>query len=374
MSKDTAAVKVYEVDCLVEPNGEVKRNVFLVVKNGKLLEKTFRCPDVGQIKKIKGTLYPPFVNAHTHLELSSMSFSPDKFSDFFEWLLWMISKRQTFTESWIQSSLKKGFNLLKNTGTYYVGDISSFGFSRKIPSPELEIIPFLEVIGKDKDIDSLEPPISAHSIYSVSFDLLKKIATDSLERNYPFQIHLGEVKDEQLLVAGKPNRFEMLVYPILGRKKYPMPQSKNLIDYLERAGALHENTIAVHCTNLSEKEMEVLVKRGVSIVVCPRSNLHLKVGFPKIQEFIGYEKLALGTDGISTNTSINVLEEFKVLYYLFECRISLKRLFPMLTFGGANALKLSCYSHKALFAYTSTVSEDPLGFLLTIPSLKIITL
>lgn len=374
MSKDTAAVKAYKVSCLVEPDGTIKRNVYLVVKGNKVLEKTFRRPEALKVKEIKGTLYPPFVNAHTHLELSALSFSPDKFASFFDWLLWIISKRQTFTEDWIENSFQRGLKLLESTGTYYIGDISSFGYSKKCPVKKFHLVSFLEIIGKEKDLKELQPPLSAHSVYSVSFELLKEIAVDSLERNYPFQIHLGEVVDEQLLVSGKSNRFESLIYPEIGRKKYPMPESENLIDYLRKADALHENTIAVHCTNLSEKEIEMLIKHNASIVLCPRSNLHLKVGFPNVEPFIGYEKIALGTDGMSTNLSLNVLEELKTLYYRLDCKVSLKKLFYTVTLGGANTLRIENYRVSPIFSYTPQTPENPLDFLLTLPSLKIITL
>ncbi len=374
MLKDTAAIKAYRVSCLVEPDGTVKRNVYLVVKGNKVVEKTFRPPEALKVRKVKGTLYPPFVNAHTHLELSALSFSPDKFASFFDWLLWIISKRQTFTEKWIESSFQKGIKLLESTGAYYIGDISSFGYSKRHPVKGFHLISFLEIIGKEKKLRELQPPLSAHSVYSVSFKLLKEIAFDSIERNYPFQIHLGEVADEKLLVSGKSNRFESLIYPEIGRKKYSMPKSENLVDYLKKAGALHENTVAVHCTNLSEEEIEMLIKHNVSIVLCPRSNLHLKVGFPSIEPFIGYEKIALGTDGMSSNLSLNILEELKMLYYRLDCKVSLKNLFYMLTLGGANVLKIQGYETNSLFAYTPAVPENPLDFLLTLPKLKMLVL
>ena len=60
------------------------------------------------------------------------------------------------------------------------------------------------------------------------------------------------------------------------------------VDYLEKAQALCELTIAVHCTTLSTRELDVLMERGVSIVLCPRSNLHLKTGFPQVKHLLGY--------------------------------------------------------------------------------------
>lgn len=367
-------VKVYRVECFIDTDGSVKKNFCLVTKNGKILEKGYRNPTEKEELYIKGTLYPPFVNAHTHLELSSFSFSPDSYADFFSWLLTIIAKRQTFTPSWIESSYNKGLELLKGTGTAYVGDISSFGFSKTKTVDGIKIIAFTEVIGKDKNVKKLIPPLSAHSVYSVSFELLKKVASDSLERGYPFQIHLGETKEEISLVRGLPNKFESLIYPEIGRTKYFMPKSVGLIDYLNRAGVLHENAIAVHCTNLSPRELEYLAEKDVGIVFCPRSNLHLKVGFPQVEAVLGYEKLALGTDGMSSNLSLNVIEELRLLYYKLECRVPIKKLFYLLTEGGAKVLKIPDYGKIALFSRLDFVPSDPLNYLITLPTLKLILL
>jgi cytosine/adenosine deaminase-related metal-dependent hydrolase len=348
-------------DWIVKPSGEYIEKGWVVIKDGLVNGYLRRKPEGNFQKEIhfSGALFPPFVNAHTHLELSGVKFSPNRFKDFFEWLLFIIGKRQTFTQEELRESFFKGINELKSYGIAFAGDISSFGIARTL-SKEVKIPKvksFLEIIGKDSNIKKLTPPISIHSIYSVSFELIRKIGKDALERGYRFQIHLGETFDEELFVRCKENRFEKLVYPVVGRKRYERVKAENVVDYLEKAGALSELTIAVHCTNLSRKELDKLVEKGASIVLCPRSNIHLKTGFPDIEHLLGYEKLGIGTDGLSTNISLSVVEEIKVIYYRLEGRVPLRELFKLITLGGAKALGIRDYGKQALFTLVKSDKE-----------------
>ena len=91
------------------------------------------------------------------------------------------------------------------------------------------------------------------------------------------------------------------------------------------------------------------MEKGASIVLCPRSNIYLKTGFPDVEHLIGYEKLGIGTDGLSTNLSLSVVEEIKVIYYRLEGRVPLRELFKLITSGGAKVLGIEDYGKRALF-------------------------
>ncbi|MCS7117087.1 MAG: amidohydrolase family protein [Nitrososphaerota archaeon] len=62
------------------------------------------------------------------------------------------------------------------------------------------------------------------------------------------------------------------------------------LDYLDA-------DILIHGTQLGEEEMEVLVEKGKSLVVCPRSNMWFGVGLPPIAKYLEYGvNLLIGTD------------------------------------------------------------------------------
>ena len=340
-----------EADCIVTPDGKILESGAVVIK-GNRVDGYFKRPPEGKFERrvrIKGYLYPPFVNAHTHLELSNLNFNPDDFSSFFDWLLWIIGKRPLLSKGEIERGLGRAEEEISSGGTFYVGDISSFGISKGYRFKSIRAEVFSEFIGKDFHPEDFSFPVSAHSVYSVSFGALRKISEESSKRGLKFQLHLGETLEEEKFVRCKRNLFEEKIYPFLRRKRYERVCAENLVDYIERAGALNENLIAVHCTNLSEKEIERLAERGASIVLCPRSNLHLKVGFPKVKNILGYEKLGLGTDGLSSNVDLSVVEELRVLYYQLKGEVRLRELFPLITSSGAKALGIEDYGKEPVF-------------------------
>ncbi len=353
---------------IVTHSGEIIENGSVVVKDG-IIDAYFKGIPEGkfhEIVNLKGYLYPPFVNAHTHLELSNLSFSPDNFSSFFDWLIWIVGKRPLLTKEDIERALKKAEEELFSFGTYYVGDISSFGISRKFKFKHIKVTAFSEFIGRKFNPERLAFPLSAHSIYSVSFEALKKISKESLERGFRFQMHFGETVEEKRFARCEENLFEKRIYPLLGRKRYEWVCSKNIVDYIEKAGALNENLIAVHCTNLSESELDRLMEAGASIVLCPRSNIHLKVGFPKVEHLLGYDRLGLGTDGLSSNVNLSITDEIRTLYYSLGGRVSVRELFSLITVSGARALGLDEYSKEPVFTFSPSdeLKLDPFSHLL----------
>lgn len=353
-------------DWIVTPKLEALENGYVVVKNGEI-DGYYRRKPEGNFQKrlyLKGVLYPPFVNTHTHLELSSLNFSPDRFSSFFDWLFWIIGKRQSVSIEEVEKAVIKGLKESERYGVAYVGDISSFGISRQFVKRGFS---YLEVIGRNVDVALLTPPISIHSVYSVSFKLLEKVAKDSVERGYNFQIHLGETKDEEAFARCKGNSFESLIYPYIGRKRYEKICSKNLLDYLRKAKAVNKNMIAVHCTNLSKEELDSIMESGCGIVLCPRSNAHLKTGFPDVKHIIDYERVGIGTDGLSSNVSLSVVSEIKTIYYKLEGAIPVKKLLRLITSGGAKTLGIENYQKKPLFTVCKREGKvkDPFDLLLS---------
>jgi len=348
-------------DWVVEPvNLEPTKRGWIVVEKGRVKEFLKRRPEgeFERVLELKGALYPPFVNAHAHLELSNLPFAPESFKDFFQWLLFVIGKRASTTREEVEGAVERGINLLRKAGTYYAGDVSSFGISPQFKT-DLQLTAFREFIGREFNPEEFDFPVSAHALYSVSFEALREIAKESLKRGAPYQIHLGETKEERDLIACRENRFERELYPLIGRERYPGPCTESLTDYLKRAGALTPLLIAVHCTNLTKGELQDLTQAEAGIVLCPRSNAHLKVGRPPLRELLGYEKLAIGTDGLSTNTSLSVVNELKALYYAHGGEVGVRELLPLITTGGAKVLRIEDYGKRAVFTFLKYENPYP---------------
>jgi 5-methylthioadenosine/S-adenosylhomocysteine deaminase len=139
------------------------------------------------------------------------------------------------------------------------------------------------------------PTLGPHSIYLVSEKSLHWIAELSSERDLRVHIHLSETEGEvQDCVAAHGVR--------------PAP-------YLERTGVLTPRTILAHGVWLDGDELELVGERGATIVTNPVSNLKLAVGgvFPYAKARRHGIPVGLGTDGASSNNSLDLFQDVKHL-------------------------------------------------------------
>jgi 5-methylthioadenosine/S-adenosylhomocysteine deaminase len=91
------------------------------------------------------------------------------------------------------------------------------------------------------------------------------------------------------------------------------------------------------------EEVEEISKHDLGIVLCPRSNLFLKVGSPPVKQYIKIERLGIGTDGLSSNFNLDFFEELRFFYLTFADNLGKQASFftiYLATLGGAKALFL----------------------------------
>ena len=82
--------------------------------------------------------------------------------------------------------------------------------------------------------------------------------------------------------------------------------------YLDHCGLFDRPTTAAHCVWLEEGDFHILQEKGVTVAANPVSNIKLASGVcnvPKLMDF-GIN-VALGTDSVASNNSLNFLEEIK---------------------------------------------------------------
>lgn len=99
--------------------------------------------------------------------------------------------------------------------------------------------------------------------------------------------------------------------------------------------------ILIHNTQMRRRDMELILNyfEDVTFVLCPRSNYYIDADFPPAQML--YEagaRVALGTDSLSSNTSLSLAEELKWLS-AHNPSIPLETLLQWATLGGARALR-----------------------------------
>ena len=124
--------------------------------------------------------------------------------------------------------------------------------------------------------------------------------------------------------------------------------------------------IIVHYTNCTHEDIKAAADKRIMVIVCPRSNACLRVGFPPVRELIDAGvNVALGTDNVMIN-SPNMWSEMEFLYkasQLFEGLTPLEVL-KMASVNGGRALRRN----------TGVIEKDKQGDIIFIdldaPSMK----
>jgi 5-methylthioadenosine/S-adenosylhomocysteine deaminase len=140
---------------------------------------------------------------------------------------------------------------------------------------------------------AVSPALAPHSIYTVSEESLRWIATLGGERDVPIQIHLSETAKEVedcLAAHGERPAF-----------------------YLDRLGMLNERTVLAHGVWLDPEELALVAERGATVVTNPVANMKLAVGgvFPHPAARAAGVAVGLGSDGAGSNDSLDLLADLK---------------------------------------------------------------
>jgi len=152
-----------------------------------------------------------------------------------------------------------------------------------------------ELEGSGPRVDAALAP---HSIYAVSEPSLRWIGEQARERALPVHIHLSETTEEvEHCVAEHGDR----------------PAA-----YLDRLGLLGPHTVLAHGVWFDDDELALVADRGATVVTNPVSNLKLAVG--GVFRYVAAREhgipVGLGTDGASSNNSLDVLQDVKVFALL----------------------------------------------------------
>lgn len=135
--------------------------------------------------------------------------------------------------------------------------------------------------------------IAIHAIYSVSEPMILWAVDFARSRGLRIHIHLSETRkevDDCLAQHG--------VSPVV---------------YLDRLGVLGPDVIAAHTLWLSDEDIEILGKRGVTCVHNVNSNLKLASGYRfRYNELRDAgANICLGTDGCASSNNLDMLETMK---------------------------------------------------------------
>jgi cytosine/adenosine deaminase-related metal-dependent hydrolase len=179
---------------------------------------------------------------------------------------------------------------------------------------------------RDKNIKGM---IGLHAAFTLSDKSLKKISEAIGKKSIHIHIAEGELDEIQ------SNKF------------YNM----NVIERLNSFGLLNDRSFLVHCSNLNEKELEVISGKNLYIVQAVDSNMNNAQNIGKTSRFMKKNiRVLSGTDGMTSNMLKSWKNTFLVLKYLNQD--------PDTGFAEMNSLLHNSYNLKNSLGLSLGVFEN----------------
>ena len=123
-------------------------------------------------------------------------------------------------------------------------------------------------------------------------------------------------------------------------KKY----GKTPAAYLNDCGLFDTPALAAHCVYSTDEDLDIFLEKGVTVATNPVSNMKLASGILDASRVLDKGiNLAIGTDSVASNNSLNFFEELKALAVGNKVRnsdpttMTPKQILKAATYGGAKA-------------------------------------
>lgn len=169
--------------------------------------------------------------------------------------------------------------------------------------------------------------LAPHAPYTCDRDYQRQVAEKARQLGLGIHTHISESLSEMETI----------------REKYGCSP----VALLEETGLLTERTVAAHCVQLDDADIEIFARRGVSVATNPVSNLKLANGIAPVPKLLTAGiNVCLGTDGTASNNSLNMIREMGYLALLHKGvnhdakAVSARQALDIATKNGAKALGL----------------------------------
>lgn len=300
---------------------------------------------------------PAFINTHTHLEFSANA-TTLIYGDFIKWVGSIVKSRSKLSKKATQNLIAKQIKIMQKSGVGTIGEISSFGIEAEICAKSgARFVFFNEVLGANESVveanfanfmarfensqkfksDMFIPAVSVHSPYSTHEKLTKKVCEFAGRENLVISTHFLESSHEKKWLESGTGEFKKW---LLNFNKNPKPfyTPSEFIAHFKGVKTLFTHCVwaddfshfdpALHSVTTCVRSNRLLSKKRVNLSKILNSNLSLNIG----------------TDGLSSNLSLNFLDELRANLFMHE-NIAFEKLARILLYcatnGGAKALGLN---------------------------------
>jgi aminodeoxyfutalosine deaminase len=355
--------------------GEPIENGELIIEEGEIVAMSPVEREAEETLDLSGhLLMPGFVNAHSHLGLTALGKKLSPAKTFASWIGDLIPLNAALSDEGRMKGIRMGADEMKVSGVTGLADyVADPALLDSIADLEFRSVLFLETIGFQEEIaeavaeeveailkthtSNCNLGIAPHAPYSVSAKLWQLL--DQLAKKYGclLSTHLAETNEEVQFIekGGGP-----LVGLLKDRQAFDMNwqvPATTPARYLKSLDVLN-GMVAVHC-NFIDGDMDAVQ----AAVFCPKSThwfgrTHI---LPVRKMLDAGIRVALGTDSMASNDSLNFLEEIRMADKLLP-DVSRKEILTMATRFGGEILHLPCGKIE------SGQKADIIGFKIASPS------
>jgi cytosine/adenosine deaminase-related metal-dependent hydrolase len=307
----------------------------------------------GRGQRLDSVIFPALVNAHLHLEASHLAGRVPGGDGLAAWIQRFIAARAQTREA--EAAMAAAAEELVSAGVAAVGDVTNTldslaplaarGFAGTLfhevfgPTParlEAALAAAEAARARAAPPPGLSVAPSPHAVYSTPHRTIAALLAAG-----PASIHLAEDPAERSLCAEGTGDFARMLgalgaplEPFRGLRAGGGP-ARSAVAGL--AGLLRPRHLAVHCVDLDDADLADLSASGATVVLCPRSNLHIGGRLPRLEALLAAGvPLAIGTDSLASTPSLAPLAELTLLRREFPA-VPAARLVPLAWRGDAVA-------------------------------------
>jgi len=287
---------------------------------------------------------PGLVNAHTHLSMTYFRNYRDSYANLYDWLqeIWKLEAVLKPADIYPSSLLGAAEMILSGTtcfaDMYFFPEgtaqaafdaklkanigLTLFGEIDETKNRINKTLPVLQELSK---APTLRYDIAPHAIYTCSEETLRYAVETVRDRNCRLHIHASETQKE-------------VTDSLVEHGKTPLA-------YLDSLGAFTVKNYIAHGVHPTATDYELINNQNTTVVHNPSSNCKLASGIAPIKLMADRKvQIALGTDGASSNNTLDMFQEIRLAAMLSAVSgggsggISPYQLLEMATIGGARAL------------------------------------
>lgn len=277
-------------------------------------------------------LLPGLINAHCHLDYTSMRNAINPQHSFTRWIARINALKRQMTGDDFLEAIAEGFEEARTWGTTTVCNIEAFPeLLPRMPRPPLRTWWFLELI----DLRSRVPSealmagalafferhegwlggfgLNPHAPYTASADLYRLCAECAAQFGMPLTTHLAESADEEAMFRRGEGEMAAFMRQI-GRPMEDCGHGVSIFSHAVRNGLVGPGWMIVHANELDSSDLALIAATPGEwhIVHCPRSHAFFR------HRFFEWERLeaagvciSLGTDSLASNETLSLFAELQ---------------------------------------------------------------